>query len=349
MNNEIKPKVFTVVSTFTDIGMEVFHVPSIPNITYHDLLNIANYYSVILNVGESKGGLYGPLPVAYHTEYLLYLYTFTIQNMNVFDQRVKENDNIVPSFLLIFFPTAYDGFAGKARNKIAKLISRWLIQFSSIDDFGQDVLAKLSMEIDHTILSEKDANKFSEIEKSTVVIGKSIKLLYNLSQYEKKPVKLLSVGDDDLIFSVVREAIIGKNSKLLTYFKYENNVMDIKLGNLTIRVLNLKENTNIGKFVSNDLNGILYYRNFTTNSLKEKVSKDLGTIIKNTANHCIISVVLKDKNRINLGTTSIPEVLKGALGRTISIIDLNQPNMSIGVAMMELNARVIDVINKNRH
>ena len=337
-------KIFSVISTFTDLGMEVFHDPQIPNLTYHDLLNIANYYSVILNIGESSGGLYGPLPVAYRTDFLLYLYTFELKNFSVEDERAQRNGNVVPAFLLIFFPTVADILATRSRDKITKEITRWKLQFSSIEDILKEDLAKLNLLISSIMINEQSIFEMSEIEEANVVIGKSIELLHNVSKYKDNPINLLVVGSDKIICSMTKRAIFEKNSSLIKYFKEENGLIETTLENINIKIVRTKNETeSIQKYLNNSLNGVLYFGNFSSPDYSLNATKELSKLLKNTSQECAITFAISQRTTpTDVKNTKIPEVLKEFFGRSISLIDLALPKMTISLSLIEFLEKITE-------
>ena len=341
-------QVYTVISTFTDLGMEVYHKPQIPNFTYHDLLNIANYYSVILNIGESQGGLYGPLPVAYRTDFLLYMYTFEMKNPSVKDQRAVMNGGVVPAFVLIFFPTAAENLASRSRDKIVKEISRWQSIFTSIDDVKEEDMKKLSTAISTLLVKEQSVFEMNEIEEANVVVGKSIELLHNVTKYQEKPVNILIAGSDDCIDSMARIAIFEKNSSLVTYFKSNNGVIDSTLNNIHLKIITKNEDMpSIQKYISNELNGILYFGDFSSTISSERDTKEFEKIIKNTNHNCSITFAISQTTEpINIQNTAIPQVLQEGIGRSISLIDLARPNMSISLTLIEFLEKVIENLKR---
>ncbi len=337
-------RVYSVISSFTDLGMEVYHNPQIPNFTYHDLLNIANYYSVILNVGESQGGLYGPLPVAYRTDFLLYLFTFEMKNPSVEDERAVKNGGIVPAFILIFFPTAAENLASRGRDKIVKEIYRWKSIFTSIDDVKEEDMKKLNTAISTLLVKEQSVFEMSEAEEANVVIGKSIELLHNVTKYQEKPVNLLIAGSDDCIDSMARIAIFEKNSSLVTYFKSNNGIIDSTLNNINLKIIKTNEDmSSIQKYISNELNGILYYGDFSSENSSKRDTKEFEKVIKNTNHNCAITFAISQTTEpIDIQNTTIPQVLLEGIGRSISLIDLSRPNMSISLSLIEFLEKVIE-------
>lgn len=343
-----KFRVHTALSAFSDTGMAIFHDPMIPNIKAHDLLNIANYYSVILNFGETGGALYGPLPVAYHTEYLLYVYTFEMKNQKVIDERVLKNGGIVPAFLLIFFPTAAESFTTKARDNISEEISNWLVQFEEVHEINKDNINTLSGQIDAAIFKEQSQFTLSEIEEANVVLGRSVELLYNVVKYQDKPIKLLISGTDEILLPIARKAIFEKNSSIIKYYKNEDNKTEFKFNKVegTILLTSVEKPT-VHKHLSNSLDGVIHFANFSTPQSIEAHTDELQKIIKQTSKNCTISFVISHtKQPLRINETRIPTVLQDGVGRSISLIDLGQPKYTISTSIIEFLDKVIESIGK---
>ncbi len=346
--NPTKFRVHTALSAFSDTGMSIFHDPMIPDIKSHDLLNIANYYSVILNFGESGGALYGPLPVAYHTEYLLYVYTFEIKNLKVTDKRILKNEGVVPAFLLIFFPTAAESFTSKARDNISLDMSNWLEQFGEVNEINKAQINTLSGQIEAAIFKEQSQFTLSEIEEANVVLGKSVELLYNVVKYQDKPIKLLISGTDEILLPIIRKAIFEKNSSLITYYKNEDKKTEFKCNNIEGTILlTSTENPTVHKHLSNSLDGVIHFANFSTPQSIEAHTDELQKIIKQTSKNCTISFVISQTDQpLRINETRIPAVLQDGVGRSISLIDLGQPKYTISTSIIEFLDKIIESIGK---
>ncbi|NHJ05076.1 MAG: hypothetical protein EAX90_09645 [Candidatus Heimdallarchaeota archaeon] len=343
-----KNKVYTSISTFSKKGMEIYHDPKIPKITYQDLSNLANYYSIVLNYGESSGALYGPLPIAYHTEFLLYVYTFKIQDPSVKDERIIKNNGIIPASLLIFFPTITENYSARARDKISTEISNWVVQFSKIQDVSKKHIDNISLQIETAIYKEQTQYELSEIEEANVVIGKSIELLHNVTKYQQKPVKILISGTDEILISIAQKAIFENNSSLVSYYKYDDGKIDYKLNNIEGSVLlTTAESPNIHKYLSSNLDGVIHFANFSSPQSTAAHTDELEKIIKQTNQNCIVSFVIAQTNTpIKINDTKIPEVLKEGIGRSISLIDLGQQKNTISTSIIEFLDKLIESIGK---
>lgn len=339
--------IYTALSSFTEKGMEIIYNPKVPRLDDNDLRKIANYYSIILNYGENKA-LYGPLPVAYHTEYLLYVYTFSIKNEKIQDERIIKNDNLVPTFLLIFFPTSHESYTSKARDNISLNITNWLTQFTELQNITEKKINNLNSQIETAVYNEKNQYALSEIEEANVVIGKSMELLYNVVKYQDKPVKILISGTDDLLLSIARKAIIENNSLGLRYYKFDNDKIEFKFDNADGLILvTTPESPQTHKFLSNNLDGVLHFGNFSTPKTTEDHTNELQKIIRQTSQTCIITFVIsQNKSPIKINDTAIPDVLKECKGRSISLIDLAQEKNTISTSIIEFLDNVIESIGK---
>ncbi|MHA1126810.1 MAG: hypothetical protein ACTSO7_07580 [Candidatus Heimdallarchaeota archaeon] len=345
--NELK--VYTAFSSFTDKGMSILYDPDVPKMNPTEQRKIANYYSIILNYGESTGALYGPLPVAYHTEYLLYVYTFQIKNAKVNDERVVKNKSIVPAFLLIYFPTAYETYTSKARDSITNEIKNWLVQFETAQDIKEKKILNLTSQIEAAIFKAQSQFALSEIEEANVVVSKSIQLLQNVVKYKEKPTKLLFSGTDDILISIAQSAIIGGNASLVTSYKAEKNKIDFKFINVEGTVLRTTaEDPNMHKYLSNDLDGVIHFANFSSEKSMEDHTNELAKIIKTTPQKCIISFVISQTDEpVKINETKLPEVLKEGIGRSISLIDLAQEKNNLSTSIIEFLDKIIEISGKN--
>ncbi|MCF2143088.1 MAG: hypothetical protein K9W42_05255 [Candidatus Heimdallarchaeota archaeon] len=341
----LPPKVFSVVSSFADKGMRLAHNYQIPNITTSELQIIANYYSIILNKNSGTESLYGPLPVTYHTEYLLYVFTFTIKDRTIKDPRIIENDYLVPANLLIFFPTTLEPLANAIREKIFQGVKIWKAKFQDICNISQERVNKLNFILNSTIAKEAANQKMSETEKTIVVLSKSIELLYNISNYNEDQVKILIASSDDSIFNLARTAFISKNAKFIDALTIENNIFRIQLGNLHFKIIKLeREKPNIQKFLSNDLSGIVFFGDFSTKELADSHAKQLEEIIKGTNSNCLISfAITQTKAPFPIEESKLPHYLSKGRGRIISLFDLASENMNTGMVIIESLNKFIDV------
>jgi hypothetical protein len=343
--NDNKIQIHTILSSFSDTGMTLAHETEIPNITESELKTITNYYSIILNNTNKNEGLYGPLPIAYHTEYLVYIYTFYIKDTRVRDERIINNDYMVPANLLILFPTYAESIANQIRLKITQGIKAWKANFTEIQKISKKHINNLNTSLTYSLNKESSIQEMSETEKVSVVLSKSIELLYNVSNFRKNALKILIAGTDDLLVPLARKAFLDKNSRIIDGFSTENGVMTFKLGNVNIKVLKTDaQKPNLNKHLSNELDGVMYFGNFSTDEYSEIHSQQLGEIIKSTNQNCLVSFAISQKEQpIEIEKTRVPEYLAKAKGRIISLFDLANKNMNIGRAIIESLDKLVEI------
>jgi hypothetical protein len=346
LTQESNIQIYTILSSFTDLGMKVFHDNNIPDISEEELKTIANYYSIILNHSPNEEGLYGPLPVAYHTEYLVYIYTFNLKDTSVTDPRVVLNDNMVPASILIIFPTYAESFANQVRTKLANGIKVWKSKFKEVKEITKKHINKLNTSIGYTINKEYSLREMTETEKISVVLSKSIELLFNVSNYNDNKMNLLIAGTDDSLGNLTKKVFLNKNSKIIDGYTTDNGTMTFKLGKVSIKVLKIDPHKpNLNKHLSNELNGVMYFGNFSTDEFAEIHSQQLEEIVKNTNQQCLISFAISQTDSpIKIENTRLPEYLAKAKGRTINLFDLANDNMNVGRAILESLDKLVDVI-----
>ena len=276
------------------------------------------------------------------------MYTFSIKNYSVKDSRVVGHENLVPAFLIIFFPTSFDALIAKAREKVREDIDSWVSQFTDVDQISKKDLANLSRIIEESLIKSQTSFKLSEIEEANVVIGKSIKLLYNVAKYSEKETDILIYGTDKVMTKIIGKTVLESNSEIVKFFEREKDVTKLKLSNINVTAVQRDSlSFNISKYLNDNLTGILYFVNFSNNKEREIRINDLETLIKKTKNDCIISFAMsQSRGKINISETRIPEILKTALGRTISLLDLSQEKMTLGIALLEFLDKITEKVKK---
>jgi hypothetical protein len=342
--------VFSALTSFTDQGMELTHDYTISKLKNSEIQVIANYYSIIFNASEKQEGLFGPLPVAYHTEYLLYVYTFTIRDKAVKDERIQRNNNKVNASLLIFFPINLENLANKTRQKITEGIKTWKAKFTEIQQITTKEIDKLNLSITYAMSRENIQLEMSESDKISVVLSKSVELLYNVNNYQEKTIKFVIAGTDDLLFSLSRKIFLTKNASIVDHFTHNDNYMEIKAGKLEFNIIKLNaQKPQIQKYLSNDISGIMYFGNFSTPELMDIHSQQLEEILKNTNKNCLISFAMsQNEQSVIIEETSLPIFLQKATGRTLTLFDLANEDMNLGKAIIETMEKMVELIIRSR-
>ena len=345
-----KTENFLCLLSFTDRGVDPFRTMEMPFLDEKELMLIGNYYSIVVGQADTEG-LYGPLPVAYHTEYLLYVYTFKIKNKNAKDQRIIKSDYIVPASLLILFPTTDEYYANQSRDKIANGIKVWRTKFTDISEITRKQLDALNSSLAFAMEKEKNQQVMSETEKITVVLSKSIELLHNVSNYHNKQLKILIAGTDKALLQLSRMAFLNRNGQLIDSFSSDRNSLKISLGKINFQIVNVDdEKPNVQKYLSNDLAGVMYFGNYENEKLGNIHSQQLEEIIKHTNQNSLISFAIsQNKEPIAVDQTKLPEYLSKGIGRTISLFDLANENMNIGRAILESLDKLVEVTARVRN
>ncbi|MHA1221134.1 MAG: hypothetical protein ACTSQB_05325, partial [Candidatus Heimdallarchaeota archaeon] len=107
------------------------------------------------------------------------------------------------------------------------------------------------------------------------------------------------------------------------------------------------EDPTVHKHLSNSLDGVIHFANFSTEKSSADHTNELAKIIKQTPQNCVISFVISQTNEpIKINETKLPEVLKEGVGRSISLIDLGQEKNTISTCIIEFLDKVIEISGK---
>ena len=98
----------------------------------------------------------------------------------------------------------------------------------------------------------------SELEEANVVIGKSIKLLYNVANYSEKETDIIIYGTDKVMTKIIGKTVLESNSEIVKFFEREKDVTKLKLSNIKVTAVQ-RDNLifNIRKYLNDNLTGIL--------------------------------------------------------------------------------------------
>ncbi len=347
---DIDDKIYIPIAAFSDQGMKIYLDADIPSISKLEQETISNYYSIILGIGEKEGGLYGPLPVAYHIEKLLYLYTFEIVNPFIKDKRVKKGEK-VPACALIFFPTYLDGLTAGIRKDLHKYLKSWSAKFTKITQIKHEDIEVLTEFITKRIETERDIQFRREKSNALVVAAKNIRLLDNVAVNMDKKVKVVLIGTMDILFTLCQQALLVHNySKIRKYETISESYIDVELEKLDMKVLKLTKSVkDAQKIIEKDLDGILYFADFSSELSMNKHIEMLKYALNKTKKECVICYgISQTTEEIAISETAIPAVLKEAKERTISLLDLARPNVSIELSIIEFVERIIEGLRENK-
>lgn len=158
------------------------------------------------------------------------------------------------------------------------------------------------------------------------------------------------IGTDNALFPIARTTILGHNNDRVNYFSKEDFGFAVQLENVQAKIIKLKhtqDNKSLKSFLSKDIDGMIYYGDFSDNDKAEFHTNEFAKIIKETNSKCIISFVISQTDEpIDVEETNIPLVMKEGIGRTISLIDLGQKNMTIGASIIELLKKFVFIDEK---
>jgi len=96
-------------------------------------------------------GYIAPLPVAYHLDWLLFLYSFVLVNPEVTDEEVIQEGGKVPVCVLIFFPTVINGIASQCQKELMETLQLWTNKIHSIEDLNSEVITELEYLVESII------------------------------------------------------------------------------------------------------------------------------------------------------------------------------------------------------
>lgn len=345
---DLDEKIYIPIAAFSDQGMKIYLDSDIPNISKLEQETISNYYSIILGIGEKEGGLYGPLPVAYHIEKLLYLYTFEIINPYVKDERVKKGEK-VPACALIFFPTYLDGLTASIRKDLHNYLKSWSVKFKKITQIKQEDIRTLTEFITKRIETEKNIQFRREKNNALVVAAKNIRLLDNVAINLDRKVKVTLIGTMDILFSLSQQALLVHNySKIRKYESKTGSYIHVSLQKLDMKILKLTKSVKDGqKIIEKDLDGLLYFADFSSELTMNKHVEMLKYALDKTKKECVICYGISQTTKeIAINETPLPAVLQEAKERTISLLDLARPNVSIELSIIEFVERIIEEIRE---
>ncbi len=349
MSRKQQFQAYVVLTAFSDKGMEIYGPVTNFEISKSELMNIANYYSVILGISEKEGALYGPLPVAYHLEYLLFLYSFQIQNPHVKDARVKKGDK-VPASILIFYPTFIDGYAVKCRKDFLDALNSWSKGIVKVNDFTKEKAEEIRNLLNMRLKKELQLKQDEEKPDTNIVIEKNIQLLETVAlRSGRNNISLICAGLNEKFFDLFKEVVLRENyDSVEEYRKIDLNQLYIRLPHLELHLVDIStELSTFNKLINKNTDGILYFADFSNRQKEEKNEEQLNKIISDTKEDCVLCYAISNtKEKLAIKGTKLPLILQKATGRTLSIIDLADEKNTMEIAIIEFIEKVIEQITE---
>lgn len=335
--------IYVLLAKSIEGGMIVQEYIEIPEIPIAEIERMINYYSPIIGFSKKQNHLFGPLPFTNHHDYLFYLYSFCITDPTVESLDNTTTQEEMLASLIVIFPTKSDALARNTRENIIQKIRNWINSCDTINNFDKEKLMTIRNEIKEEFIQEKSI-KIVEKQKDTIIaIGRNLQLLETVALSFNKELNLLITGTSKVIFTITRQAL-HQCSESIKQFKLEENKIFVDFSRLKLAIIHLTKNDpSVMEYVNEDLNGLLYFADFSTDKTINYHTDELNKILKATLEECIICYAFcENKEPIRINETKIPEILLNAKGRTISLIDLAQASNSIELAIIEFAEHLID-------
>ncbi|MFX0093210.1 MAG: hypothetical protein ACFFBD_15740 [Candidatus Hodarchaeota archaeon] len=349
--------IFLTCLEFTDKGIEILLSQNIPYLKDFELKNIGNYYTIIFgNSCFDHGLLFGPLPVAYHHDQLVFLYGNTIKDESLTDPRVVRDDHLTPFFVLVFFPVGFDQLFSRCRVSIRATIDEWLYDKREVKAITHECLNGLKVRLTEVVLREQALMENSQTQRSLpTALTKNIEFLNTIGHSLGRSLRVGVFGSAQCIFPILQSAVAqnflslcsmntSTSGKTVVY-RFPN--LFIEAGTLEVNeVLDFKQTaalTNINPWNNypKEFDGILLVIKIPNS--KEVIIKNIQTILQKTPNRCPISLfICYDSNYSReIASTPIPEVISEASDRTISLLESKKGYDMVETALIDLVEKII--------
>lgn len=345
---------------FTDIGMDLKATQEIPFLRQGELSTIGNYYSIILGASnETNGLLFGPLPVAYHHDYLVFIYGNHIRDPTLKDKRARENDFMTPCFVLLFFEVEWDRTVGRFRQTIKARMDQWFSQMKEVTDVTPGKLNDLDL-----IMMEEIGRELKKIEQTAILspirtaLGKNIDFLDTIGHSLRRNIRIGFFGPRDLLFPLLRAAVFenftglevmdtSKSDRWVVY-GFENLCIEgVHLSSTDS--LNLKTNVEPAlKKCPKDFDGVLLAV-VVPETPPNLVKKNIQTVLRGTPERCPLSLLVIYENGGNgdIAKTGVPEAISEAMDRTVSLIEDRDGRTDIQSVIINLVENIVPSLRSN--
>ncbi len=213
---------YVAIHEFTDKGVEVICSDSIPFLSKSELTTIGNYYSVILGGSKSeqkpKGLLFGPLPLAYHHEWLSLIHATYIRDPTLRDPRAARNEYMTSCFVQIIFPVMKDKIFTEARESIQIVIDDWFQNIQEVSHITINALEKLKIQLLRVIQAEEVKIEKKSIDESIkVLVGKNIEFLDYVGRSLNRHLRIGIFGTENTVMTLFRTAMHQYFEELLSF------------------------------------------------------------------------------------------------------------------------------------
>ena len=339
---------FSLLS-FGETGMELIVSQEVEGIDADHVGMIGNFYSNVLGAAEQTTGLFGPLPIAYRYDLLLFVYAFNAYDPNLKDERVIRNNNITRSSLLLFFPTSFDTVFSNQRKTLNTIIDRWSKPYLELDirKVSVDKLNQLKENLLAHIISVTTKLDFYNQELSGIVkvIGKNFFLLETVGFLFQKNISLKFLTNSDKLEPILKRSILYENIDSLINYSNSNKNLQFQLTNTKIEIININlAPNNFSHWLKGIDNGVFLFYDFNqnaanSNSFIDTAKKTLNYSPKNTKlTYCIEN---DSSNTFKFEDSEISSLLANQIERSISLVDLNSKKSSLAVVIIEFLEKII--------
>lgn len=335
--------------SFGETGMELIVSEEVENIDEDHVSMIGNFYSNVLGAAEQSSGLFGPLPIAYRYDLLLFLYAFNAYDPNLNDERVIRNKNITRASLLLFFPTSFDSVFSNQRKIINTIIDQWGSPFLKTDirkttiETLQELKEKLLTQIiSYTNTLDFKTEKMANLVK---IIGKNFFLIETITSLYQKNIIIKFLSNSNRLQPVLKRAILNETiDSLINYSNYKNHLV-FNLTRTTVEVTCIDPSIkNTIQEIRGGYNGIFLFYDFynqaaNTDSFTELVQQILDHSSKNAKiTYCFETTI---NSNLNIEDSKIATLLAYQRERSISLVDLNSNHSSLESTIIEFIEKII--------
>ena len=336
-------KISLALLSFGETGMEVVTSQDVDGIDIDHVGMIGNFYSNVLGAAEQSKGLFGPLPVAYRYDLLLFLYAFNAYDPNLKDERVIRNNNITRASILLFFPTSFDSVFSNQRKTFNTIFDQWVEPFftSDVRKTSLEQLNQLKEKILIQIVSVTTKIDFNNIELKNLVkiIGKHFSFLETVAFLYQKPISIKFLTNSEKLNPIIKRSILFENIDTLMTYSKQKDVLFFALRNIKIEVISFDVSSkNLTSQIKGNYDGIFLFYDFLENAAN---SEFFSSIVKNILDlapknskitYCIETYL---STEFQFETSKIPGFLTNQLERSISLVDLRSKNSSLEGAVID--------------
>ena len=342
-------KIALSLLSFGETGMELISSQDVEGIDFDHVGMIGNFYSNVLGAAEHSTGLFGPLPIAYRYDLLLFLYAFNAFDPNLKDERVINNKNITRASLLLFFPTSFDTIFSSQRKAFTTMIDQWAKPFLTTDIRKASIesLNSLKESLSTHLISvtkKLDINN-SKLSSIIKILGKNFFLLETVGNIFQKDISLKFLTNSEKLDPVLKRSILYENIESLVEYSRNLKNFFFTLNKTYIEIINVNlDNKSAIHKIKNQNNGIFLFYDFYQNAANTEtfleIAKRILEYSSKTSNVTYCIETMPD-TKFNIEGEEMIELLSKEQNRSISLVDLSSKSSSLELAMIEFVSKII--------